>query len=273
MEHLKLKGKLGKISSESTITSEQLHALWDAADDKQKIAIASLGYAGMRTSEYLHMEPSWLHFDKSETKKYNYVPFIHIPGATKDFRQLCNCDDCQLRAYKEYRIQKEDDENDGKHLKHNSKWHQKVSRDFYKLKPTRKKKKDDLSRLTDLGIQGYWKPKSIKGSRDIPLILEDIKDVFLNYKENYDELRPKRKRLDAWWSVHKLGQKVLDTDISPHPLRATYISILGSSPEMTLNKLMSLSGHRHYSSLEPYMQPERREAIRVAHKISKDLFM
>lgn len=272
MENLKLKGKEGKISAENAIEPEELNMLWKAANANEKVTIACVGYAGMRESEYLHMEPSWIHFDDGKTKKYG-SPLIHIPGSTKKFKQLCNCDDCQLRAYRDYRKKKADEENDDKHVKHNLKWYRKVSEDFYKLKPERiSKHSNEMSRIKDLGLQGYWRPKSVKGSRYIPLVLEDIQEAIRNYKDNYEELKPKRKRLDVWWSVRKLGRDVLDKDIYPHSLRASYISILGSSPEMTLNKLITLSGHKSFTSVEPYMLPDRKEAIRTANNISKELF-
>ncbi len=273
MEHMNIRGKDGKISAEDVIEPEELNKLWKAANAKQKVLISCVGFEGMRESEYLHMEPYWIHFDDSKTRKYDGVPLIRIPGSTKKFKQLCECDDCQLRAYRDYRKQKADEENDDRHVKHNLKWYRKVSKEFYELKPKRiSKHSNEMSRIKDLGLQGYWRPKSIKGSRYIPLVLPDIQEAIRNFKDNYEKLKPKRKRLDVWWSVRKLGRDVLGKDIYPHALRATYLSILGSSPKMTLNKLITLSGHKSFLSLEPYMQPERLEAIRTANNISKDLF-
>lgn len=300
--NMNIRGKEGRVSSESTISKEELYDLWNNATEQEKFIIASAGYAGMRDNEYLHLEPSWIHFSDSITKKYGDVPLIRIPGATKKFKQLCNCADCELRAYRQYRKKKADEENDDKHVKHNAKWYAKVSRDFYELPiiSPKKSKKDKLilsrlskkheltdkqkskieeiekkyipSRIRELGIQGFWRPKSVSGSRIIPLILEDVQEVFKNYKENYDQFRLKKKRLDAWWSVKKLGKKILHKDIFPHSLRATYISILADHHEMTANKLIKLSGHKSAVSLDPYINTERKESVRVAKKISRDLF-
>jgi integrase len=121
-------------------------------------------------------------------------------------------------------------------------------------------------------LQGYWRPKSISGSRIIPITLEEVYFALKDYKDNYESLKLRRKRIDPWWSVKKLGKEVLNLDIYPHALRSTYISILADYPEMTPNKLIKLTGHKGITSLTPYVHTERKEAIRIVNEISRDAF-
>jgi hypothetical protein len=165
-DNMNIRGKDGRVLSEDSITPEELTKLWNSANTQEKIIIACAGFEGMRDSEYLHMEPSWIHFNDSKTEKYNTSALIRIPGVTKKFKQLCNCDDCQLRAYRDYRQKVADEENNDVHVIHNKKWHTQVQKDFYKLPLTYPKEAElilnKLAKLDKLPEQEKQKRRTIK---------------------------------------------------------------------------------------------------------------
>lgn len=269
MQYVNIRGKAGRISRESTITAEQLKSLLDAANTQEKVIIVGAGYCNLRESELTHMIPSWLHFDKSETKAYGCVPYIHVVGEP----QKCNCVDCQLRAYIQYRKQKEN-EKIGKRVKHDSKWYQKVSHDFYQLKPTRKPPDNEMSRVRKFSLYGYWKPKSKSSVRDIPLSLPHVQEIMLDYKTNYSKMKLSKNRIDIWRAVSDLGHEVLgeETHIFPHALRATYATILGKIGNVSLVKVKSLMGHANASTTDLYINSEGTEAVLETIRKSKDIF-
>lgn len=225
---------------------EERDALLDYADDectfRVRFTIRALMHTGMRIAELSHMDETWLegpdpHADGFEWTDADVWPLIRVP-----MHKQCACNYCSKQARRN------------------------VKRHSKKPSPG----DDGFENAVSEALAEYWKPKSSKGSRNIPVFYEDTWKVLWDYfHERNDvgrayEYPDGRVATEVGVTKHALWQRVNKVDdemsedlgfeesLTCHSLRHTFGTMLGER-EVPVDNIRKVLGHKNNETTEVYI--------------------
>ena len=189
---------------------------------KEAFAVDMFLYSGLRVSELLHMRRSWLDFKDG---------FIIIPE-----KQKCNCVNCKNeRKYLERKLKESNNFIVFKKYVGDKNW-SKV--DVYRFRDEAERKineikkdnpsvqcKIDIKKPNEhqlLRLDGYWVPKTEFSVRSTIRIVDEIKDVLIDFFKDHNSVLEVFKARNYFNRVLKRIEKRSGVKLFPHALRGTF---------------------------------------------------
>jgi len=237
-------------SKQHVISEDDLYLLLNATKDKDRVLVILTGFFGLREGEACHFRKDWIHVSDSDAE-YFKVNHISIPDSGT---MECWCNDCMLRAYKDFKKTKG--------LHHDTTWHEKMQKRFYKHKSAK--------RLNDLfekyNIIPTWRPKTPSGERRVPFLESDTVQYLLQFFADNKTIGI--DRFGAWHRINQAGKKYLDKNIFPHALRATFGTLLARKG-LNIFTVKNVMGHKEIATTDQYIESDPMRALGEIKKAYK----
>lgn len=203
-----------------------------------RFTVRALMHTGMRVAELAHMDETWLDgpdptVDGFEWTEMEEWPMVRVPGF-----KPCTCTYCKKQARRN--VKRHSDRPDPED--------------------------EDFDDAVSERLSEYWKPKSSKGDRVIPVYYADTWRVLWDYFHErgdvgqsfeYPDGRVAREvgvtKHALWQRVNKVGEQLeLGEDLTCHSLRHTFGTMFAEN-EVPVDNIRRMLGHKYNDTTEVYL--------------------